>query len=237
MLFGVLGAGSFSTGVVAVFISQNGTGTGVLLVVGAAVLFLTVLGNRIESLEFGGARLRLRAAAAQRYALAEESEHRGDVAEADRLRQEARAFMDAARPIAASYRSVRDSLPSSPERTKILENIVLGARRLAEKESFEAVEVAHWLRQGNEEERITALAMMQAKPELRDFEAMIAAIREPRSAFEQYHALKLAVVMLEDLEPAQRLWLAATVRSIRGLRFRQDSERRRLGEVILQRAE
>lgn len=69
VLTGLLGAGSFGTGVLAVFVTQNGTGTGVLLAFGGVLLVLALLGNRIESFELGGAKLRLRAAAADRFAL------------------------------------------------------------------------------------------------------------------------------------------------------------------------
>jgi hypothetical protein len=78
LLLGGLGATSFGAGVVAVFITMNGTGTGVLLAFGGVVLVLALLGDRIESLEFGGTKLKLRAAAAEKFALAEDSESRGD---------------------------------------------------------------------------------------------------------------------------------------------------------------
>jgi hypothetical protein len=69
VLTGLLGAASFGTRVFAVFVTQNGTGTGVLLAFGGVLLVLALLGDRIESFEFGGATLRLRAAAAERFAL------------------------------------------------------------------------------------------------------------------------------------------------------------------------
>jgi len=236
MVLGVLGAGSFAAGILAVFVSENGTGTGVLIAFGGAVVVLALLGNRIESLEFGGTKLRLRAAAAERFALAEESEQRGDVAEADRLRAEARALLDTAGPIAADYRSTRGSMRAGPDRTRAMEEVVAQARRLAAEQTFDTVEVGRWLREGSDEERITALGMMQAKPELRDFDAMLAAIEDSHSAFEQYHAMLLALRMLDDLSATQQGQLTDVVRSIRGLRFRRDTDRWRLSEEILRRA-
>src|SRR5690606_38754817 len=109
---------------------DNGTGTGVLIAFGGAVVVLAALGNRIESLEFGGTRLRLRAAAAERFALAEESERHGAPDVADRLRAEARALLDAAGPIAADYLSTRRSMRAGPERTRAMEEVVARARRL-----------------------------------------------------------------------------------------------------------
>lgn len=74
-----------------------------LLAFGGVVLVLALLGNSIESLEFGGARLKMRAAAAEKFALAEESERRGDTAAAEQLRAEAEALLDAAGPIAPRW--------------------------------------------------------------------------------------------------------------------------------------
>lgn len=235
LLLGLLGAGSFGVGVLAVFRTENGSGTAVLLVFGGGLLVLALLGNRIESLEFGGAKLRLRAAAARRYALAEESEQRGDAAEAARLRAEAQALLEAAGPIAADYRSVRSSMRSGPERTRALDEVVARARRLAAEQPFDRAEVTRWLRDGSDEERVTALGMMQKNPRLRDFDAMVAAIEDARTSFEQYHALLLATRMVDDLDDGQRRRLAAAVAGVRGFRFRRDAKRWQLSEEILRR--
>lgn len=236
VLLGLLGAGSFGTGILAVFTTENGTGTGVLLIAGIVLLVVALLGNRIDSLEFGGARLKLRAAAAERFALAEESASRGDDDTADRLRAEAQALLDAASPIAAEYRSVRGSMRAGPARTRAMERVIAQARRLAAEQSFEPEEVLRWFREGSEDKRITALAMMQAKPELRDFEAVVAGIEHSRSAFEQYHAMVLATYMLDGLDAAQARRLAAAVEAQRGWRFRRDGDRWQLSEEILRRA-
>ncbi|MEU0052628.1 hypothetical protein ABZ299_23235 [Streptomyces sp. NPDC006184] len=237
VLTGLLGAGSFGTGVLAVFVTQNGTGTGVLLAFGGVLLVLALLGNRIESFELGGASLRLRAAAAERFAAAEESERRGDPTTAGQLRAEAQALLDAAGPIAANYRSVRRSMRPGPDRTRAMEEIVSRARRLSEEQPFEPAEVLRWLREGSDEERVTALAMMQASRELRNFDAALAAIEHSRSAFEQYLAMLLTRLMIDDLDAAQLRRLADIIKSQRGLRFRHDTDRWRLSEEILQRVE
>jgi len=235
LLLGLLGAGSFGAGVAAVFVTENGTGTGVLITFGGILLVLALLGDRIESFEFGGSKLKLRAAAAEKFALAEDSEHRGDTETAARLRAEARALLEAAGPIAADYRTVRGSMPAGRARTMALERIVARARRLAAEQSFEPDEVIRWLRDGSDEERITALAMMQAKPTLRDFDAVVAAIKDSRSAFEQYHAMLLAEQMLGNLDAAQRQRLVEVIKGARGLRFRRDADRWKVSERILAR--
>ncbi|MGH3796321.1 MAG: hypothetical protein ACRDRT_12445 [Pseudonocardiaceae bacterium] len=235
LLMGLLGAGSFGVGVLAVFTTQNGTGAGVLLAFGGTLLVLVMLSNHIESLEVGGIKLRLRAAAAERFALAEEAEWRGDTVTADQLRAEARTLLEAAGPIATDYRSVRTTMRPGPERTRRLEEVVARARRLAASEPFAPAEVLRSLREGGEEDRIVALVMMQGNRELRNFDAALEAITDSRSAFEQYHAMRLTVAMIDDLDPAQRQRLAEAIKAQRGWRFHRDTDRWRLSEDILRR--
>lgn len=236
-LLGLMGGGSFGAGVLAVFVTENGTGTGVLLIMGGVLLVLALLGNRVESLELGGASLKLRAAAADRYALADESEGRGDLDAAERLRAEAQALMDTAGPIASDYRYVRTSMRAGRERTRAMERVVAKARRLATEESFEPAEVQRWLRQGTDEERITALAMMQAIGEFRDFDGVLSAIEYSHSAFEQYQAMRLAAAMIADLDATRLRRLSDTVTAQRDWRLRQDGGRWRLSEEILRRVD
>ncbi|MEV6684384.1 hypothetical protein AB0N28_03405, partial [Streptomyces sp. NPDC051130] len=151
------------------------------------------------------------------------------------LRAEARALWDAAGPIADDYGSVRGSMPAGASRTRALEEVIARARRLAQEQSFESAEVLRWLREGTDEQRITALAMMQARPELRDFVATLAAITHPRTPFEQYHAMRLALQMIDELNTEQARRLAEAVEAQGGIRFRRDSDRVRLREEILQR--
>lgn len=237
LLMGLLGGGSFGVGVLAVFKTQNGTGAGVLLAFGGALLVLALLGNRIESFEFGGTKLRMRAAAAEKFALAEDSERKGDIATADQLRAQAQALLDTAGPIAADYRSVRGAMRPGTDRTRVMEEVVDRARRLAAEQPFEPAEVLRWLREGRDEERITALAMMQAKRELRNFDAVLAAIEHSRSAFEQYHAMRLIAEMIDELLPPQRRRLAEVITVQRSLRFGSDTSRWQLSEGILRRLE
>jgi hypothetical protein len=75
---------------------------------------------------------------------------------------------------------------------------------------------------------------MQGNEELRDFGAAVDAITGSQSAFEQYHGLRLAAVMVGDLTTGQRAELTAAVeRALRSLRTRRDRDRRQLGERIL----
>ena len=80
---------------------------------------------------------------------------------------------------------------------------------------------------------MTALAMMQAKPELRDFDLVLTAIKRSRTPFEQYHALLLADKMLDDLDADDKQRLVGVIKSVRGRRFRRDTDRWFLSERIL----
>jgi hypothetical protein len=235
---GLLGAGSFGTGVAAVFVTENGTGTGVLLGVGGAFLVLAVLGDRMESFELGGAKVGLRAVVEDTYALAAESERQGDAATARRLRAQAQDLLDAVGSVTRQYRSVRDSMAPGAQRTTAMEAVFAQGRRLAEQQRFEPAAVLRWLREGADDERVTALAMMQARRELRDFEAVLTTIEHSHSAFEQYHAMRLASNMVDDLDAPQRIRLAEIITAQRRSRTRFDerSDRWPLSEDILRKA-
>lgn len=238
VFMGLLGAGSFGTGVAAVFVTENGTGTGVLLGVGGAFLVLALLGDRMESFELGGTKVRLRAVAAETYALADESERRGDTTTARRLRAQAQDLLDAAGSVTIQYGSIRASMDPGAERTVAMEAVFAQGRRLAEEQRFEPAAVLRWLQEGTDGERVTALALMQARRELRDFDAVLAAIAHSHSAFEQYHSMRLALLMVDDLDAAQRSRLAEIITEQRSSRrwFDESSDRWPLSEEILRRA-
>ena len=124
---------------------------------------------------------------------------------------------------------------AGPERTRALETVLDEARRMAAEMPLAAAEVLRWLREGSDEQRVTALAIMQARPELRDFDAMLETIAGSRSAFEQYHAMVLAAAMADDpaddLDEERRRRLAGTITAQRG-RF-GDGDRPGLGDHIM----
>jgi hypothetical protein len=230
------GVASFVAGAVAVFATQNGTGAAALLTAGVVLALFAMMGDRIESLELGNAKLRLRAAAADKYLQAETSERAGDLRAADELRSQARALLEAADPLAARYASVRGSMPAGPARTRAMEQVMADARRLAADKDFDPHEVRSWLREGNDERRVMALALMQEQRDLRDYDLVMDAIAQPHSAFEQYHAMRLAAAMINDLAADQRHRLADVLRSQQqGRRFQRDRDLRNLSQQILDR--
>lgn len=152
-----------------------------------------------------------------------------------RLRAEGSALLKTAGPIASEYRILRGSMPVGKERTAALDRLVERARKLADKRRYEPAEVSSWLRGNSEGKRIMALAMMEAKPELRDFEAVLAAVRDPSSAFEHYHAMRVAKCMIADLDADQRRQLSEVIKGTRSQLFGPEASRWRLSDRMLDR--
>ena len=205
----LIGAGLLAAGATAVFVTDNATGSATLVAIGAALLLAAGLWDSLESIEFGGARVKLRRVAERVYDLADEADARGETEFAAALRAEARALLDEARPLAASYEQLRESMASGPERTRELEAIVAEARAAARRKSHDPAEVRQLFERGTDGERVYALALMQEDERLRDFAVSLEVIEHSRSAFEQYHALYLAELMLPALTTDQRRELQA----------------------------
>ncbi|PRX98074.1 hypothetical protein [Allonocardiopsis opalescens] len=226
-----LGIGFSIAGLVAVFLPRDGEVA--LLVFGGLALLLALFRERLESIEFSGFNRRLRAAAAERFQWAEESARQGDGQAAERLRSEARTLMGLTGPLADDYRAVRGPMPSGTERARRLDEVYDRALLMAEGQSFQPEQVRDWLMFGDEGRRVTALAVMQANPGLRDFDAVLAAIRAASSGFEQFRAMQVAAEMMGGLDDERRGRLAEAVRAERGVRFQQGSHRWDVAERIL----
>lgn len=230
----VFGAAVFGAGVAAVFVTDNGTGAAALLAIGAAAMVASALGDRVQSVEMGGVSLTIRDMARETYGLARDAEQRGDEASAEGLR----AVAGELEALARGYRRLRGSMRSGDERTRALEHVMTEARRLAQADGLEAADVLGWFEAGTPEARITALGLMQGNPRLRDFEAALDAIDDSRSAFEQYHGLRLAESMTPELTGSERAQLKLiTERALRRRSVRRDSDRLKTGERILEALE
>jgi hypothetical protein len=197
-----------AAGGTAVFLTDNGTGSAALVSIGAALLVVAAFWDRLESFELAGAKMQLRMVERLRDRAAE-AEARGDTAVADALRAEARAVLDEARPVAASYEQLRESLAPGPERTAKLDDLVAEARAAARRKAWEPAEARQLFESGTDGNRIYALGLMQEDERLRDFATSLEAIEYSRSAFEQWHALYLAQLMLPTLTNDQRRELEA----------------------------
>jgi hypothetical protein len=193
---------------------------------------LAVLGDRIETVAFGGATLTLRQLAQETFALATEASEGGDEEAAERLRRVGQELQR----LASQYRAIRALMPGGPERTRLLELLVAETRELAAEATLRAEDVRRWYDEGTEEARITALALMEGDQRLRDLGTAIDAIGSSRSAFEQYHGLVLADAMVRSgtlTAVEQALLTIAVERSLRSRRLQSDADRRILGGQIL----
>jgi hypothetical protein len=227
---GAIGVAIFSAGVAAVFRTSNGAGSAALVTVGAALIVLAVLGDRVQVLELGSAKLSLRDLARDRFALAKEKEASGDASAATELRRQGLAL----ERLANEYAHRRRSMRGGPKRTG-LQHIMSQLAQLAKEHEFDPVAVWEWFNRGHPEARITAIGLMHGDKRLWDVFVTLDAIEDSRSAFEQFHGLRLAREMLPSLSLLERQWLRETVEQARqGGRFGSDSDRWHMSEAILE---
>jgi hypothetical protein len=232
----VAGAGLLTAGGVAVFATDNGTGSAALVTIGAALLLAAALWDRLESFEFAGTKWQLRLVERLRDRAAE-AETRGEPEVAAALRKEAQVLLAEAHPIAASYEQLRDSLAPGPTRTAKLEDLVADARAAARRRAHDPAEVRQLFESGTDGNRIYALALMQEDERLRDFDLSLEAIEQSRSAFEQYYALSLADLMLPRLTKDQRRELETLLTTPRGhaVHIKPGTDRWTVAQRILSR--
>jgi hypothetical protein len=226
----VVGLLILTSGVVAVFVTDREAGSASLLALGGLVLAVAVFSDRIESIEFAGAKLGLRDLARKRFALAEMREREGDHETSAALRMQARALQR----LAGTYEQIRRSMRGGPERTQILDDVMRQARELAASTDLDSSEIWTWFDQGAADGRIIALGLMEGDDRLCDFFCALEAIEHPRSAFEQYYGLRVARKMLPRLSALERDWLAAANQhASRSKRFGADSSRMSVSRDIL----
>jgi CHAT domain-containing protein len=110
---------------------------------------------------------------------------------------------------ARDYESVREAEPPSPERTRKLSKLVGDVAMLAggALASYVLAEPA----EQSEGDRIVLLGALEAAPDPRHFDFVMKVLEQPRSPFEEYHALKAMAPMLPDLTDAQEHALAALI--------------------------
>lgn len=125
----------------------------------------------------------------------------------ERLRQEVRRinvrWIEAG--FAEHYETVRASLRSGPERTSLLEDLMVLKTRKTARRTIPAIDLAWWNRQqvkalvdsGGAGKRAFALALMESKPELAKFAVVVNIIQDSLSAFEQYHALTVMLQLVK----------------------------------------
>jgi hypothetical protein len=235
----VFGIALSATGAVAVFVTDNSVGSASLVVAGAAALLLAVVVNRVRSFEGGGLKFELAEAAVSKLAAAEAAERDGRGPEAELLRDQASLLISAAEPIAGQYEYLRRDRPGGWDRTLELEQLVSKATTLVG--SYPDVTAVEKLfNTGREGNRISAIAIMEVNPAVVSSRVCAAAIRSPMSNFEQWHALKVAEMMLA-FGGASKADLAEVLAAVEDI-FNNDgfgadgADRRRLAQRILARS-
>ena len=117
-----------------------------------------------------------------------------------------------------------------------LHGVVRGWVELAHAHQPDATFVRQLFESGDPGKRIGALAIMTEVPTLADHSIVAAALREPASAFEQYHALRAAetLVIHRSTEPATRELVELVGKELAaGHVGAERSDRRNLAERIL----
>jgi hypothetical protein len=193
-------------------------------------------GDRLVAFEGAGVKVQLQKAAASKLEAADEAEANGDSGTAERLRAEAQRLLAAASSTSYRYDQIRAEQASGWERTGQLETVVQQARERAYLASGPEV-VATLFQTGKPGDRISALAMMQARPELVTVSLLTEGIENSLSAFEQYHTLVAAQrYAASDPDPQSAGILAQVVRSaLQGGKFgAMDSDRCGVAERTLE---
>ncbi|NEK87673.1 hypothetical protein GCU60_18195 [Blastococcus saxobsidens] len=189
------------TGAVGVFVSTNATGTAALVAAGLALVAIAVYGDRIETVEAAGLKVQLQQAAASQLVAATEAEAAGDLQGAQRLREQAARLLEAARTVATRYQAIRATQPSSWQRTERLQELIAEESRTLSGAVDSPEAVRELFRAGDEGYRILAIGMMSANPALADPETIADAVSSPRTAFEQFHALRAAEALASRQPP------------------------------------
>lgn len=229
---GIAGIALLVGGVVAVFRSTNGGGSAALVTAGTILFLIAALGDRITAVEFGSAKVSLEKLADERYSLARAKEAEGHPEAAAELRQQGLAF----RRLASAYAYSRRGMKAGVPRTKVLERIVSQLSELAREHQFDPGDVLAWFDRGAPEIRIGVIGLMHGDRRLRDPFVALEVIEHPRTAFEEYHGLRLAYEMADDLSPLERDWLLQAVKRARESgRFGRDTDRRHLSEALERR--
>jgi hypothetical protein len=102
-----------------------------------------------------------------------------------------------------SYAFVRNLLPSGPQRTEVLDQIVEGVREKASHSEFAEAEVERMLTMG-EGFRVIALGAMRGNHKYLRDPAVLRSITNSETAMEQYHAMLVAHDRWDELQPKTR---------------------------------
>jgi tetratricopeptide (TPR) repeat protein len=137
---------------------------------------------------------------------------------------------------ASAYEWIRAVMSSGRERTAMMSTLVNEVALLAEHGLVDAVAVGD-LMAGGEGERIVGLALLQARPDPSQFAAVCDVIGGSITAFEQFHALRVAGLLVPTIDGRERVMLVTVLereaRDERGLDVMGDTSRsRQISELL-----
>lgn len=206
-------------GVARVLTTTNGAGATVV-VAGALLLVIPLILPRLEKLSFATSGIELQLTRAVAEAGAPDAARILDRTELARF-AESCAFVHEDLQ-GDTYRAARIHL---------LDLLVDRAGVLANREKFKAGEVRAMFANGSLALRVLALGLMLGDPTLADGATILAAIDEPRSADEQYQALRLALLRWPKLPRHDKTAIRALLKSEESLP--PGTGRRELADEIL----
>lgn len=140
------------------------------------------------------------------------------------------------------YESMRTSLRSGPERTRLLEGLmVLKTRRVALK-GPQAIDLGWWnpqqvkelIQSGSAGKRAFALAVMESDVGLAQFDVVLDMIPNSLSAFEQYHSLKVMQQLVGKSTAKERRRLQRVLAAERRHHIEPGTDREKLARAIEQ---
>jgi len=230
-----VGLAMFVGGSVALFTTDNSAGGLFVVALGAALILVVLLGERVqlESFEILGAKVRVREVIEGRLELARLAGHSKDDHDRAKVHEQALTLQKLA-GFYGLYKHIRGAERGSRQRTAALDQLAGRMQAVGRTVQFDPVEVSAWFSNGTDALRIVALNLMLAREECREFLAVLKAIDRPRSLFEQFYGLRLGQEMLPRLDQLERRLLADTIkRSRRRWRFRRDHALMELSRTIL----
>ncbi|MDK3258505.1 hypothetical protein [Blastococcus capsensis] len=233
---GIGGAVLLAAGAVAVFVSTNAAGTAALVAAGFALVAIGIYGEQIQTVKAGGLKLQLEEAAASQLEAAKDADAAGDRDTAARLRGEATRLLEASRSVATRYESIRATEESSSQRRERLKDLVQSEAQALSDVIDSPEAVRELFSAGDEGYRIVAIGMMAAAPALADPETIAKAISAPRTAFEQFHALRAAQSLVDRFpRPTGTGQVRDAIRTaLSSEQFGRESDRGRLAQQVLE---
>jgi hypothetical protein len=227
-------------GTIAVFTTENGTGSAALVIAGSVVSLLAVFADKIHTVDVGGIRVVMAAEAAlQSLSAAETAELQGRKDAAAELRGQAgRLLAESIGPVAEKYERIRREQPRGPARTADIHRLLTdpeNTRQIVDRYR-DTTTVEALYDSGHDGSRIEAIKAMELRPEIASPRVLLDALRHPERGNEQYQALLAieAALTLGHLPDAERSSLRTSIEDAvsRGL-WAEDSDRRMLAERIL----